>query len=154
MDWIAALLRWFHELAAVAWLGLQYYTDFGYRRARAAAAASPSGAEVLDGFVAGRLGHMLRTCAVIAWLLGCGLLSTLSVPGHSGFVEAFALRGIYAPIGIGAWLGTVMLAITLGPMRTHDVASALFWARINTVLSVPMLFFMAFGFSHQGIVGL
>ncbi|HKU66413.1 MAG TPA: hypothetical protein VJP85_01410 [Candidatus Baltobacteraceae bacterium] len=153
MDWPAALLRWFHELAAIMWLGLQYYTDLVYARARTAAAAAASTA-ILDNFVATRLGHALRIAAIVAWLLGCGLLSTLSIPGHNGFTEAFLLRGMYAPIGIGAWIGTVMLAITLGPMRTTNVTSALLWARVNTILSVPLLFFMAFGYSHQGIVGL
>lgn len=153
MDWPAALLRWFHELAAIMWLGLHYYVDLIYSRARTAAAGSGSAA-ILDNFVATRLGHALRISALVAWLLGCGLLSTLSMPGHNGFVEAFFLRGIYAPIGIGAWIGTVMLAITVGPMRTTNVAAALAWARVNTILSVPLLFFMAFGYSHQGIVGL
>jgi uncharacterized membrane protein len=153
MDWPAALLRYFHELAAIAWLGLHYYTDLVYSRARAAAAGSGSVA-ILDNFIATRLGHGLRGCASIAWLLGCGLLGTLSIPGHNGFADAFLLRGIYAPIGVGAWIGTIMLAITLGPMRTPNVAAALAWARVNTVLSVPLLFFMAFGYSHQGIVGL
>jgi uncharacterized membrane protein len=153
MDWPAALLRWFHELAAILWLGLHYYTDFLYANARAAAA--PRGeVSILDGYVASRLGHALRLSAIVAWLLGCGLLSTLSLPGHHGFVDAFLLRGIYAPIGVGAWLGTIMLLITIGPMRTTDVSRALLWARVNTVLSVPLLFFMAFGYSHQGIVGL
>lgn len=153
MDWPAALLRWFHELAAIMWLGLQYYADLVYSRARAAASATGSAA-ILDSFIATRLGHGLRIAAIVAWLLGCGLLSTISIPGHNGFTDAFLLRGTYAPIGIGAWIGTVMLVITLGPMRTTNVATALAWARVNTILSVPLLFFMAFGYSHQGIVGL
>lgn len=153
MDWSAALLRWFHELAAIMWLGLQYYTDLVYARARAAAVAGGNAA-LLDTLVASHLGQLLRASAIVTWLLGCGLLSTLSIPGHHGFVDAFLLRGIYAPIGIGAWLGTIMLAVTVGPMRTNDVGAALLWARVNTVLSVPLLFFMAFGFSHQGIAGL
>jgi hypothetical protein len=153
MDWPAALLRWFHELAAIMWLGLHYYADLVYARARTAAAGTGSTA-ILDNFIATRLGHALRISALVTWLLGCGLLSTLSIPGHNGFVDAFLLRGTYAPIGIGSWIGTVMLGITLGPMRTANVASALAWARVNTVLSVPLLFFMAFGYSHQGIVGL
>lgn len=153
MDWPAALLRWFHELGAIAWLGLQYYTDLVYARARSAAAETGSVA-ILDNLIATRLGHALRVSAIVAWLLGCGLLSTISIPGHNGFVDAFLLRGMYAPIGIGAWIGTIMLIITLGPMRTTNVATALLWARVNTVLSVPLVFFMAFGYSHQGIVGL
>lgn len=153
MDWPAVLLRWFHELAAIMWLGLQYSTDLVYGRARAAAAATGSAA-ILDNYIATRLGHALRISAIVAWLLGCGLLSTLSIPGHNGFFDAILLRGIYAPIGIGAWIGTIMLVITVGPMRTTNVAAALAWARVNTILSVPLLFFMAFGYSHQGIVGL
>lgn len=153
MDWPAALLRLFHELAAAAWLGLQYCTDFVYGRARAAAAAAGS-APILDNYVATRLGNALRASAVLAWLLGCGLLSTLSLPGHNAFIDAMLLRGMYAPIGIGAWIGTIMLVITIGPMRTGNVSAALAWARVNTILSVPLLFFMAFGYSHQGIVGL
>jgi uncharacterized membrane protein len=153
VDWSAALLRWFHELAAIMWLGLHYYTDLIYGRARSAAAATGSAA-ILDNYVATRLGHGLRVAAIVAWLLGCGLLVTLSLPGHNALLDAMLLRGIYAPIGIGAWIGTVMLAITIGPMRTTNVATALVWARVNTVLSVPLLFFMAFGYSHQGIVGL
>jgi uncharacterized membrane protein len=135
------------------WLGMQYYADLVYSRARAAASATGSAA-ILDSFIATRLGHGLRIAAIVAWLLGCGLLSTISIPGHNGFTDAFLLRGTYAPIGIGAWIGTVMLVITLGPMRTTNVGAALAWARVNTILSVPLLFFMAFGYSHQGIVGL
>ncbi|HLI94769.1 MAG TPA: hypothetical protein VKT72_01645 [Candidatus Baltobacteraceae bacterium] len=153
MDWPAALLRWFHELAAIVWLGLHYYTDLVYPRSRAAAAAAGSAA-ILDNYVATRVGHGLRVSAIVAWVLGCGLLRTLSLPGHNAFVDAMLLRGIYAPIGIGAWIGTVMLVITVWPMRTANVSAALIWARVNTVLSVPLLFFMAFGYSHQGIVGL
>lgn len=138
MDWVAALLRWFHELAAILWLGLHYYTDFLHDRATVRAA----------------LAQTLQSAAIVAWVLGCGLLSTLSMPGHHGVVDAFLLRGIYAPIGIGAWIGTIMLAVTLGPMRSADPAIAQRWARVNTILSVPLVFFMAFGYSHQGIAGL
>lgn len=134
MDWVAAALRYFHDLAAIVWLGLNYETDF--------LALYPAAAPVLRG------------AALVTWLLGCGLLSTLSIPGHHGFQEAMLLHGIYAPIGIGAWLGTLMLVISIGPMRTADPRAGRRWARVNTILSVPMLFFMVFGYSHQGIVGL
>lgn len=138
MDWIAALLRWFHELAAIAWLGLNYYADFFGR-----------GTENLA-----RVMQTMRYAAIVAWALGCGLLETLSIPGRNAVVEAFTLHGIYAPIGIGAWLGTLMLAIALGPMRGAGEEQRARWARVNTALSVPLIFFMAFGYSHQGIVAL
>ena len=153
MDVIAALLRFGHILTAIMWLGGHYYTDFVYSAARAA--AGPAGTvALLDRYMAARIGRYLRLCALATTILGLGVLSTISLPGHHSLLEALLLHGVYAPIGIGGWLGAVMLAITLGPMRTDDVDSAMRWTRVNTALSVPMLFFMVFGYSYQGIVGL
>ncbi|HEY8297330.1 MAG TPA: hypothetical protein VIG32_04830 [Candidatus Baltobacteraceae bacterium] len=153
MDWVAALLRWFHDLAGIVWIGLHYYLDFVHPRARAAAMGIGRSA-LIDELVLPRVGFYLRCSAIIAWLLGCAMLVTLTVPGRNGFTDAFLLRGLYAPIGIGAWLGTIMLLVALVPMRSQDERTAFLWTRVNTMLSIPMIFFMAFGFSHQGIVGL
>lgn len=153
MDIIAAMLRFGHLIAGIMWLGGQYYLDFIYSRARVAAGADGTVA-LLDGLVAARLGRYLRLSGFAACVLGLGVLSTISLPGHHSVREALLLQGVYAPIGIGAWIGAVMLAITIGPMRTDDVDKAMRWTRVNTALSLPLLFFMAFGYSYQGIVGL
>ena len=76
-----------------------------------------------------------------------------------------------AGIGIGAWLGTIMLINVwaliwpnqqkiLGMKPATDEEKnkarrlAFLASRTNTMLSIPMLFFMAAGWSHRGIFGL
>ncbi len=82
--------------------------------------------------------------------------------GTNGFVAAFTLQGVMAPIGIGAWLGTIMLLNVWGVIwrnqkkvlgivpATDEQKSkarriAFLASRINTMLSIPMLFFMVTG---------
>ena len=86
-------------------------------------------------------------------------------------MDAFTLQPAYAGIGIGAWLGTIMLLnvwgliwrgqkklLGLKPASEDEKARArrmVFLAsRTNTMLSIPMLFFMANGLSHRALVGL
>jgi uncharacterized membrane protein len=76
-----------------------------------------------------------------------------------------------AGIGIGAWLGTIMLFNVwvliwpnqkkiLGMVQASDEEKnkarrlAFLASRTNTMLSIPMLFFMAGGWSHRAIFGL
>jgi uncharacterized membrane protein len=85
-------------------------------------------------------------------------------PG-SGFVAAFTLEGRFAVLGMGAWLGTIMLLNVWGLIwpnqkkilgldgKEHSAeviakakVVALMASRTNTMLSIPMLFGMtAFG---------
>ena len=87
-------------------------------------------------------------------------------------INAFTLQGAALPIGIGAWLGTIMLLNVwgiiwpnqkkvLGMVEASDeekakaARRALLASRTNTMLSIPMLFFMITGSpAHQmGIFG-
>ncbi|MBV8602583.1 MAG: urate hydroxylase PuuD, partial [Candidatus Eremiobacteraeota bacterium] len=86
------------------------------------------------------------------------------------FGSAFGLQPPYTGIGIGAWLGTLMLLnvwIFIYPnnMRALGIVEGLsdeekaksrrfafLMSRTNTMLSIPMLFFMAYGFHHAGVV--
>ena len=157
------LFRWFHYLAGVMWIGLLYFFNFVNVDALKAANA--------DGTAAGITKHVVprallffRWSALATWLLGAGLLG-------AGFIKAFTLQPPYTGIGIGAWLGTIMLfnvwgiiwpnqkkVLGLVPATDEEKATArrtaFLASRTNTMLSFPMLFFMAFGFSHKGIVGL
>ena len=105
-----------------------------------------------------------RWAAVVTWLAGAALLS-------DKFVDAFMLRRGMAGIGVGAWLGTIMLfnvwaliwpnqqkILGLKP-ATDDEKNrarrlAFLASRANTMLSIPMLFFMAGGWSHRAVFGL
>jgi uncharacterized membrane protein len=76
------------------------------------------------------------------------------------FGSAFALQGQDAVIGMGAWLGTIMLFNVWGIIwpnqkkvlgikeatadeKKVSARTALLASRTNTMLSIPMLFFMA-----------
>ena len=144
--------RWLHIGAGVMWIGLLYYFNFVNVAAAKAAAA--------DGTAAGISKHVMprallffRWAAVVTWLAGAFLLG-------SHFVDAFAFRvRAYVPIGIGAWLGTIMLINVwaliwpnqkkiLGIVPATDEEkttarrTAFLASRSNTALSIPMLFFM------------
>jgi uncharacterized membrane protein len=87
------------------------------------------------------------------------------------FVPAFALAKGMAAIGVGAWLGTIMLFnvwVLIWPNqrkvlglvsatdeeKNHSRRVALLVSRINLTLSIPMLFFMGGGWSHRALFGL
>jgi uncharacterized membrane protein len=81
------------------------------------------------------------------------------------------MRNGYEGIGIGAWLGTIMLFnvwVLIWPNQqkilgmvpaTDDIKAkarrvAMLASRTNMMLSIPMLFFMANGLSHRSVLGL
>jgi uncharacterized membrane protein len=147
--------RWLHILAGVMWIGLLYYFNFVQGQALAAARADGTNAGITK-HVAPRALLFFRWAAVVTWVLGAWYLMR---DPRLGFVNAFLLRGGAAPIGIGAWLGTIMLfnvwvliwpnqKKVLGLVQADDAAKAkasrvaFLASRTNTMLSIPMLFFM------------
>jgi uncharacterized membrane protein len=163
MDLVPALARWLHFLAGVMWIGLLYYFNFVQVPALKAAAADGTAAGITK-HVAPRALLYFRWSAVVTWLAGAALLG-------SNFVSAFTLQKGFAGIGIGAWLGTIMLINVwaliwpnqqkiLGMTPATDEEKnkarrvALLASRTNMALSIPMLFFMAGGMSHRAVFGL
>ena len=154
MDFLQlGLLRWLHLAAAFMWVGLLYYFNFVNVAAMQAATA--------DGTATGIARHVVprallyfRWAAIVTWVAGAGLLG-------DHFLDAFLFRQrAYVPIGIGAWLGTIMLANVwlliwpqqkrvLGISAATDAGKArarrvaFLASRVNVVLSLPLLFFMA-----------
>ena len=150
--------RWLHIMAGVMWVGLLYYFNFVQADALKAAAADtpPSGAGITR-HVAPRALFYFRWAAVVTWLSGAMMLG-----GSIDDALLFKERTL-VPIGIGAWLGTIMLfnvwAIIwpnqkkiLGLVSATDDEKAkarrvaFLASRINTMLSMPMLFFMSSSF--------
>jgi uncharacterized membrane protein len=172
VDWIAGLARWLHYLFGVMWIGLLYYFNFVQVQSLAEANKAADGSAAgITKFVAPRALQYFRWSALLTWLMGATLLSTLPSTTMNGFVGAFGLQPPYTGIGVGAWLGTIMLFNVwvliypnqmkiLGKVPATDEQKArarrvaFLASRTNTMLSLPMLFFMAFGFTHKGIVGL
>jgi uncharacterized membrane protein len=166
MDLTEGILRWLHVLVGIMWIGLLYYFNFvnadAVKAATAAGEAAPIGKYIMP-----RALFYFRWAAVLTWFVGAWLLSTYTYNGMNGFLAAFTFRGAYAPIGIGAWLGTIMLINVWGviwrnqkkilgivPATDEEKAKArrvaFLASRVNTMLSIPMLFFMVTG-PHQSI---
>ena len=151
IDLVAALSRWIHFMAGVMWIGLLYYFNFVQVAALKNAGADGTAAGITK-HVAPRALLFFRWAAVVTWLAGAALLGPL-------FVDAFLLRNGMGPIGIGAWLGTIMLfnvwvliwpnqKKVLGIVAATDEEkaaarkTAMLASRTNFVLSIPMLLCM------------
>lgn len=144
--------RWLHVMAGVMWIGLLYYFNFVQVDAMKAAAADGTAAGI-SKHVAPRALFFFRWASVVTWLAGAMILG-----GH--FVDAFAFRDpAFYPIGVGAWLGTIMLGnvhaliwpnqkkiLGIVPATDEQKAKArrvaFLASRTNTMLSIPLLFFM------------
>jgi uncharacterized membrane protein len=162
MDWMPAIARWVHFLAGITWIGLLYYFNFVQMAALKDAAADGTAAGI-SKHVAPRALLWFRWSAVVTWLAGAALLG-------ANISDAFLLRNGYEAIGLGAWLGTIMLFNVwvliwpnqqkiLGMVPADDAAKAkarrvaMLASRTNVMLSIPMLFFMANGLSHRAVLG-
>ena len=156
-------MRWFHAIAGIAWIGLLYYFNFVQIPALKDAAA--------DGSAGGITKHVaplallwFRWAALATWVAGAALLG-------ANFSNAFLLQPGWEPIGIGSWLGTIMLFNVwgliwpnqqkiLGMKKATDEEKvkarrvALLASRTNTLLSIPMLLLMTNGLSHRALLGL
>ena len=149
---------WFHVLAGVVWIGLLYYFNFVQVPAVGEALGDERGPgpAAINKYVAPRALLWFRWGAVATWLTGVGALQNL---GDGGMVAAFTLQEGWQIIGIGAWLGTIMLfnvwvfiwpnqkkILGMVEATAEQIAAgkkvALMASRTNTLLSIPMLMCM------------
>jgi len=133
------LARWLHILSGVMWIGLLYYFNFVQVAAlkNAAADTPPTGAGITK-HVAPRALFWFRWAAVATWVLGAFIL------GDKIDEALFFKERAYVPIGIGAWLGSIMLVnvwALIWPNQKKILG--ILASRTNTALSIPMLFFMS-----------
>ena len=166
-----SLIIWLHVLAGITWIGLLYYFNFVQVPALGAAASDqggPGGAGITK-YVAPRALLWFRWGAVATWLTGASYLL------HMGQLDdAFALGMLGSPvnsyamtIGIGAWLGTIMLfnvwvliwpnqkkVLGIVKASAEEIAKAkrvaLLASRTNTALSIPMI--MSMVGAHHGFI--
>lgn len=146
------IFRWVHFLAGVMWIGLLYFFNFVQVAALKDATADGTAAGITK-HVAPRALLFFRWAAVVTWLAGAALLG-------EHFVPAFMLQ--MGTIGLGAWLGSIMLfnvwvliwpnqqkILGMKPASDEEKAKArrvaFLASRTNTMLSMPMLFFMGVG---------
>ena len=163
MDYVPAIARWVHFMAGIMWVGLLYYFNFVQVPALKAATADGTAAGIAR-HVAPRALFYFRWSALVTWLAGAALLG-------GNFVHAFTFGNGYAGIGVGAWLGTIMLLNVWGiiwpnqkkilgltpatdEQKNKARRIAFLTSRVNLVLSMPMLYFMAGGLTHRAAFGL
>jgi uncharacterized membrane protein len=157
--------RWLHIVSGVMWVGLLYYFNVVQVPALADANADTSGpgGAGIGKYIAPRALWWFRWAALATWLTGAYYLQ-FGYGAEGALHKAFALRPGFVTIGVGAWLGTIMLLnvwgliwpnqkkiLGLKPATDEEKAKArkvaLYASRANFILSVPMLMCMG-GQSH------
>lgn len=157
-----SLMVWLHVFFGIIWIGLLYYFNFVQVPAVAVATADTDGPgpAAINKYVAPKALWWFRWGALLTWLTGAAALEIMGV----GFVNAFLLGEGAVIIGIGAWLGTIMLFNVwvliwpnqkkiLGIVEATEEEKAkgkfvaLMASRTNTFLSIPLIMCMV-GHAH------
>ncbi len=160
-DWWIFCMRWFHIGSGVMWIGLLWYFNF---------VQTPSMPQIPDEqkpavskVIAPRALFWFRWAALATVVTGL-LLAAMNPGGY--LTGALTLAPGYRAIGIGMWLALVMAfnvwfiiwpnqkkALGIVTVEAAQKAAAAKLAgmtsRINTMLSIPMLYCMA-AQSHGG----
>ena len=160
-----SLMVWLHVFFGVIWVGLLYYFNFVQTPAMASATADSDGPgpAAIGKYVAPLALLWFRWAALLTWLTGAATLEIMGL----GIGNAFMLGSGAVIIGVGAWLGTIMLFNVwvliwpnqkkiLGIVQASDEEKAkarvvaAMASRTNTFLSIPMLMCMV-GQGHGGL---
>jgi uncharacterized membrane protein len=152
MSYWTFFMRWIHIASGVMWIGLLYYFNF---------VQTPSMPKIPDE-------HKPAVSKVIApaalfwfrWGAMSTIVTGLLLAMMSGYlIQAISLQKPFAAIGVGMWLGTIMWfnvwfiiwpnqkkalgIVTVTPEEKAAAAKlAGMTSRINTMLSLPMLYCM------------
>jgi uncharacterized membrane protein len=159
MAWSTFFMRWLHVLSGVMWIGLLWYFNF---------VQIPSMPKIPDEQKPA-IGKVIAPTALFwfRWAALSTVVTGVLLAGMSGYLLpalTFA-PGAYA-IGIGMWLGLIMAfnvwfiiwpnqkkalgIVQVAPDEKAKAARmAMLTSRINTMLSIPMLYCMV-GQSHGG----
>jgi uncharacterized membrane protein len=158
---LSNLDRWLHIVSGVMWIGLLYYFNVVQIPGLAAAGADkggPGGAGI-SKYIAPRALFWFRWAAAVTALSGALLIEFAFRPLGGGLMQVLALKEGFVVIGIGSWLGLIMLfnvwvliwpnqkkVLGITPATDEQKATArnvaLLTSRTNFVLSLPMLMCM------------
>ena len=165
LNFVVAVLRWAHVACGILWVGLLYYFNFVQIRVMPNIPAELKPA--VSKYIAPEALFWFRWAALLTVILGLTLaghrgylVQTLTLGfgtyGHQGVVFAGQPVAQFTLLGIGMWLGIIMMLnvwgviwpsqkIALGlkeaPAEQKAAAAkrAMVFSRINTLLSLPML---------------
>jgi uncharacterized membrane protein len=150
---LSVVLRWLHVVAGILWIGLLYYFNFVQIPTMPAIPAELKPA--VSKHIAPNALFYFRWAAALTVLLGAFLAYS-----NGYLVEALTFREGFRVIGAGMWLGLIMAfnvwfiiwpnqKKALGIVEADDAAkaaaarTAMLTSRVNTLLSIPMLYAMA-----------
>jgi uncharacterized membrane protein len=159
--WWLFAMRWLHITAGVMWIGLLWYFNF---------VQTPSMPKIPDAEKPA-ISKVIAPAALFwfRWAAMATIVLGLILALMNGYlVQALTLQKPFTAIGIGAWLGTIMWfnvwfviwpnqkkALGIVTVEAAEKAAAAKRAgmasRINTMLSIPMLYFMV-AQQHAGVV--
>ena len=163
MDYVPAFARWLHFMAGVMWIGLLYYFNFVQVAALKAATADGTDAGITKHVVPRAL-LFFRWAAVVTWLAGAALLGNQFVnaftlaQGHGRHRRRRLARHDHAVQRVGHHLAQpaedprAETRDRRGKEPRRGASPSSPRAPIS-MLSIPMLFFMAGGWSHRAIFG-
>ena len=151
--WAAFFVRWLHVLSGVMWIGLLWYFNF---------VQTPSMPKIPDEqkpavskVIAPTALFWFRWSAMAT--IVTGIIVATMPPNYIG--KALSFQGGYHAIGLGMWLGAIMwfnvwfiiwpnqkkalgIVQVTPEEKTAAAKRAGMTSRINTMLSIPMLFCM------------
>ncbi|AKM11811.1 urate hydroxylase PuuD [Croceicoccus naphthovorans] len=151
---INSISRWLHLFFGVLWIGLLYYLNFVQVPTMPAIPAEQKGA--ISGHIAPKVLFFFRWAAALTVLTG---LTIAMVSGYLVEALTFSGEGSVLLIGVGMWLALLMAFNVwfiiwpaqkkiLGIVEASDEAKAaaapraLIASRLNTLLSLPMMWAM------------
>ncbi|MGA0025354.1 MAG: urate hydroxylase PuuD [Burkholderiales bacterium] len=150
--WWAFVMRWLHVMSGVMWIGLLWYFNF---------VQIPSMPKIPDEQKPA-IGKVIAPAALFwfRWAALATLVTGLLVGGMNGYIgTALMLGKPFTAIGIGMWLGIIMafnvwfiiwpnqkkalgIVAVEADAKAKAARVAMITSRINTMLSIPMLFCM------------
>src|ERR671914_2981860 len=159
--WWFFAMRWLHVTAGVMWIGLLWYFNF---------VQTPSMPKIPDEQKPA-VSKVIAPTALFwfRWGAMATIVTGLIVALMNGYlVQALSLQKGYHAIGLGAWLGVIMWfnvwfiiwpnqKKALGIVQVAPEAKAAaarmagMTSRFNTMLSIPMLYFMV-AQQHAGVI--
>jgi len=159
MGYWTFFMRWLHILSGVMWIGLLWYFNF---------VQTPSMPKIPDEQKPA-VSKVIAPTALFwfRWGAMSTILTGLLLAWMNGYIgQAVSLQKPFTAIGMGMWLGTIMWfnvwfiiwpnqkkalgIVTVTPEEKAAAAKlAGMTSRINTMLSIPMLYCMA-AQSHGG----
>jgi uncharacterized membrane protein len=158
--WWAFVFRWLHVMSGVMWIGLLWYFNF---------VQTPSMPKIPDEHKPA-IGKVIAPAALFwfRWAAMATIILGLILAWMNGYIgQALSLQKPFTPIGLGMWLGAIMWfnvwfiiwpnqkkALGIVQVAQDEKAAAAKKAgmasRINTMLSIPMLYFMV-AQQHAGL---